>query len=62
MIEKAGGTVTYDNLIQAMTQSFRIYGSKDDNDSDEDVNVALSIVSFKGRCNICEKEGHKASK
>ncbi len=55
MIEKAGGTVTFNNLIQATTQSFRIYGSKDDSYSDEDVEVALSLVSFKGKCNICGK-------
>ncbi len=35
MIEKAGGIVTYDDLIQAMTQSIRIYGkSKNGSDSD----------------------------
>jgi hypothetical protein len=62
MIEKAGGTLNYDDLIQATTQSFRIYGSRDDSDSDKDVDVALSLVSFKGKCNICEKNGHKASK
>ncbi len=56
MIEKAGGTVTYDNLIQAMTESFRIYGSKDDSDSDKDVDVGLSVLSFKGKCYICGKE------
>ena len=27
MIKKAGGTVTYDDLILAMTQSFRIHGN-----------------------------------
>jgi hypothetical protein len=48
MIEKAGGTVIYDNLIQATTQSLRIYGSKDDSDSEEDVDVLLSVVSFMG--------------
>ncbi len=58
MIEKAGGTVMYDDLIQAMTQSFRIYG---ENDSDSDKEVALAAVTFKGNCNICGKEGHKAS-
>jgi hypothetical protein len=63
MIEKAGGIVTYDDLIQAMTQSFRIYGkSKDDSDSDKDEDVASFVVSFKGKCNICGKEGHQASK
>jgi hypothetical protein len=61
MNEKAAGIVTYDDLIQAMTQSFRIYGkSNDDSDSDEDENVALFIVSFKFDCNLCGKGGHKA--
>jgi hypothetical protein len=62
MIEKAGGTVTYDDLIQAMTQSFRIYGkSKDDSDGNKDEDVALFVVSFKGKCNICGEKGHNSS-
>jgi hypothetical protein len=63
LIVKPGGIVTYNDQIQALTQRFRIYGkSRDDSDSDEDKDVALSVVSFKGKCNICGKEGHKASK
>jgi len=63
MIEKAGGTVTYDDLIQAMTQSFRIHGNRSNSDSESDEDVALAAVvgSFKGKCNVCGKEGHKAS-
>ena len=59
----AGGTVTYDDLIQAMTQSFRIHGNWCDSDSESDEDVALAAVvgSFKGKCNVCGKEGHKAS-
>ncbi len=60
MIERAGGTVTYDDLIQAMTQSFRIYGGN--NESDESDKTVLAVVTpFKGSCNICGKEGHKAA-
>lgn len=60
MIERAGGTVTYDDLIQAMTQSFRIYGGK--NESDEsDETVLAAVTAFKGSCNFCGKEGHKAT-
>jgi hypothetical protein len=60
--------MAYDNIqtpskVRHTCQSFRIYGnSKDDSDSNEDADVALSIVTFKGKCNICGKEGHKASK
>ncbi len=55
--------MTYDDLIQVITQSFRIYGErKNDSDSEEDVDVALSVVSSKGKCNNCGKQGLKASK
>ncbi len=62
-IKRTGGTVTCDNLIQAMTESFSICVNKE-LDSDNEDNVALAAISFsfKGNCNICGKQGHKASK
>jgi hypothetical protein len=62
MTKKAGGTETYDDLIQAMTQSFRIYRnqSNSDSESDEAKVVVASVGSFREKCNVCEKEGHKA--
>jgi hypothetical protein len=62
-IKRASGTVTCDDLIQAMTESFSICGNKE-LDSDDEDNVALAATSFlfNGNCNICGKQGHKASK
>jgi hypothetical protein len=62
-IKKAGGTVTCDDLIQAMTESFSICGNKESDSENED-GVALAVTSFvfNGKCNICGKQGHKASK
>ena len=62
-IKRAGGTVTCDDLIQAMTESFSIRGNKKSDDSDSEDDVALAAVSlvFSGKCNICGKQGHKAS-
>jgi hypothetical protein len=60
MIMKAGGMAMYNYLIQAIMQSFRIYGnveSKNDSESE----TVLSVVGFRGNCNICGKQGHKAS-
>jgi hypothetical protein len=49
--------VTYNDLIQAMTQSFRIHGkSKDGSDSDEDVDVALSVVNSRGNVTSVERK------
>jgi hypothetical protein len=62
-IKRAGGTVTCDNLIQAMTECFSIRGNEESDSENED-NIALAATSFlfNGNCNICGKQGHKASK
>ncbi len=62
-IKRAGGTVICDNLIQAMTKSFSIRGNKEsDSDNEDNVTLATTSFSFNGNCNICGKQGHKASK
>jgi hypothetical protein len=61
-IKRAGGTVTCDDLIQAMTESFSICGNKEsDSDNGDDVALAATSFLFNGNCNICGKQGHKAS-
>ncbi len=61
-IKRAGGTVTCDNLIQAMTESFSIHGNKQsDSDNEDDVALAATSFLFNCNCNICGKQGHKAS-
>jgi hypothetical protein len=42
-----------------MTQSFRIYGGKNERD-ESDETVLAAVTPFKWSCNICGKEGHKA--
>jgi hypothetical protein len=61
-IRRAGGTVTCDNQIQAMAESFSIHGNKElDSDNEDDVALAATSFLFNGNCNICEKQGHKTS-
>jgi hypothetical protein len=61
-IKRAGGTVTCDYLIQAMTESFSIRSNKESNsDNEDDVALTATSFSFNGNCNICGKQGHKAS-
>jgi hypothetical protein len=62
-IKRAGGTVTCDDLTQAMTESFSIHSNKESDSENED-GIALAVTSFvfNGKCNICGKQGHKASK
>jgi hypothetical protein len=61
-IKRAGGTVTCDDLIQAMTESFSIHGNKESDSKNEDnVTLPARSFSFNGNCNICGKQGHKAS-
>ncbi len=61
-IKRSGGTVTCDNLIQAMTESFSICGNKElDSDNEDDIALAATSFLFNGNCNICGKQGHKAS-
>ncbi len=59
-IKRASGTVTCDDLIQAMTESFSICGNKKLDSENED-NAALAATSFlfNGNCNICGKQWHK---
>ena len=61
--KRAGGNVTSADLIQAMMESFRIFGNwKDDldtNDSSDD-EVIPAVTEFKFSCNLCGKSGHKA--
>ena len=62
-IKRAGGNVTSADLIQAMMESFRIFGNADSdtNDSDGDeVKLAATEFKFKFSCNLCGKGGHKA--
>ncbi len=59
-IKRAGGNVTSADLIQAMVESFRIYGKADSDMSDRDNKVIATATSFKFNCNLCEKGGHKA--
>ncbi len=59
MIEKAGGIVTYNDLIQAMTQSFRIHGKSKEEMSDSNNNVIATVTSFKFNCNLCGMGRHK---
>jgi hypothetical protein len=61
MIEKAGGIVTNDDQIQAMTQSFRIYGKSKEDMIDSYNKVIAIATSFKFDCNFCGKGGHKAN-
>ncbi len=62
-IKRVGGTVTCDNLIQAMTESFSICGNREsDSDNEDDITLAATSFLFNGNCNICGKQGHKASK
>ncbi len=60
MIEKAGGIVTNDDQIQAMTQSFGIYGKSKEDMIDSYNNVIATATSFKFDCNLCGKGEHKA--
>jgi hypothetical protein len=61
-IKRAGGTVSCDDLIQAMTESSRICGNKEsDSDNEDDVALAATSFLFNGNCNICGKQGHNAS-
>ncbi len=59
--KRAGGNVTSADLIQAMVESFKIYGMADSgmSDSNDDV-IAAVMTSFKFDCNLCGKGGHKA--
>ena len=55
MIERAGEMVTYEDLIQAMTQSFRIFmnQSKADSDSDKDETAFSLLLWFsKGNTSV----------
>ena len=55
MIERAGGMVTYEDLIQALTQSFRIFmnQSKADSDSDKDETAFSLLLWFsKGNTSV----------
>ena len=61
--KRAGGNVTSADLIQAMMESFRIFGNADSdtNDSDGDeVKLAATEFKFKFSCNLCGKSRHKA--
>ena len=45
-----------------MTESFSIRGNKEsDSDKEDDVALAATSYLFNGNCNICGKQGHKAS-
>ncbi len=55
MIERTGRMVTYEDLIQAMTQSFRIFvnQSKADSDSDKDETAfSLLLLVSKGNTSV----------
>ena len=55
MIERTGRMVTYEDLIQAMTQSFRIFvnQSKADSDSDKDETAFSLLLWFsKGNTSV----------
>jgi hypothetical protein len=52
--------VTYNDLIQATTQSFRNYGKSKEDMSDSNNEVIATAKSFKFNCNLCGKGGHKA--
>ncbi len=61
-IVRADVTVTCDDLIQAMTESFSIHGNKElDSDNEDDVALTATSFSFNGNCNICGKQGHTSS-
>ncbi len=46
-IKRAGGNVTSADLIQAMVESFRIYGKADSGMSDSNDKVIATVTSFK---------------
>jgi hypothetical protein len=53
--------VTSSDLIQAMVESFRIYGKAESNMSDcKEDKVIATIIACTFNCNLCEKGGHKA--
>ncbi len=55
-IKRAGGTVTCDDLIQAMTESFSIRCNKElDSENEDGVALAVTSFVFNGKCNICGK-------
>ncbi len=59
-INRAGGNVTSADLIQAMVESFRIYGKAESNMSDSNNKVIATVTAFKCERNLCGKGGHKA--
>ncbi len=55
--------MTCDDLTQAMTESFSIHGNKElDSDNEDNIVLAATSFLFNSNCNICGKQGHKASK
>jgi hypothetical protein len=58
-IKKAGDNVISEDFIQAMVESFRIYGKADSNMCDSLNEVIVTATSFKFDCNLCGKGGHK---
>ena len=67
VIEEKGGNVTAEDLIEAMSETFRISGGAkdaDDEDDDHELETKLSTVggrTFGGVCYHCGKPGHKKS-
>jgi hypothetical protein len=64
---RVGTSVTADDLIEAMYETFRIAGGCDEDDSDEDAGVhgnetALVTGSVRYNCYNYGKNGHKAHK
>jgi len=52
-IKRAGGNVTSVDLIQAMVESYGIYGKADSDMSDSDNKVVATTTSFKFNSNLC---------
>ncbi len=59
-IKTAGGNITSADLIQAIVESFRIYGKAESDRSDSKDQVIVALTEFKFDCNLCEKGRHKA--
>ena len=62
---RVGASVTADDLIEAMSETYRIAGGCDKDNSDKDTGVhgnetALVTGSFQYNCYNCGKNGHKA--